>query len=489
MASYVDVTNTLDFAVSFKPSSAFPIDSRTMFGSYESAQAAAQTAVNAGSSESIYYFGMPLTVFANDEATMYIINGDKTLKEVGKMTYGDDKSVVLDANSGKLSLKSFGVEYYAYNDADTIIESGDYTYPDNMPLDPVDGAFVQIGETWYKYSDGSWAESETAGSSVPYYTLTTGWKAGLEPRVIGDSSSGFALAWYEPSTTTVEGLQSTLGTLQTALGELTNRVGVAENDIDAVEGRVGAVEQSINTLNGEAATPGSVKNTVNAAIAEVVAGADTSFDTLKEIADWISSHSDSASAMNSAIVGNTNAINALGTLVGEIPEGATSNTVVEYIAEAIDDVEDTLGTAAYANTTDFATAAQGAKADSAVQSVIAGDTNGYIKVDNVAVKVYEAPVASTSVSGTIKVDGTSLTVVDGVASVLAIDAAKVTNLNTTIGGVVDEKIEALDLSNTYLPKSDVVASGDLNASVDDASDLKAASEKALVNSLTWKTSM
>ena len=221
----------------------------------------------------------------------------------------------------------------------------------------------------------------------------------------------------------------------------------------------------------------------------MVAGADASFDTLKEIADWISSHSDSASAMNSAIVGNTNAINALGTLVGEIPEGATSNTVVEYIAEAIDDVEDTLGTAAYANTTDFATAAQGAKADSAVQSVIAGDTNGYIKVDNVAVKVYEAPVASTSVSGTIKVDGTSLTVVDGVASVLAVDATKVTNLNTTIGGVVDEKIEALDLSNTYLPKSDVVASGDLNASVDDASDLKAASEKALVNSLTWKTSM
>ena len=36
--------------------------------------------------------------------------------------------------------------------------------------------------------------------------------------------------------------------------------------------------------------------------AKIVADAPTSYDTLKEIADWISSHADSASAMNSAIV-------------------------------------------------------------------------------------------------------------------------------------------------------------------------------------------
>ena len=51
-----------------------------------------------------------------------------------------------------------------------------------------------------------------------------------------------------------------------------------------------------------------------------------------------------------------------------------------------------LGTAAFKNTGDFATAAQGAKADSAVQSVAEGSQNGYISVDgtDVAVKGLKA---------------------------------------------------------------------------------------------------
>ncbi|MDE5834439.1 MAG: hypothetical protein K2H26_02845, partial [Ruminococcus sp.] len=44
-------------------------------------------------------------------------------------------------------------------------------------------------------------------------------------------------------------------------------------------------------------------------VVEIVANAPTDFDTLKEIADWIENHEDSASAMNSAISTNTTAIN------------------------------------------------------------------------------------------------------------------------------------------------------------------------------------
>ena len=47
-----------------------------------------------------------------------------------------------------------------------------------------------------------------------------------------------------------------------------------------------------------------------------------------------------------------------------------------------------LDTAAYAKASDFATAAQGAKADTAVQSVVTGTANGTILVDNVAVAVH-----------------------------------------------------------------------------------------------------
>ena len=47
-----------------------------------------------------------------------------------------------------------------------------------------------------------------------------------------------------------------------------------------------------------------------------------------------------------------------------------------------------LDTAAYAKASDFATAAQGTKADTAVQSVVTGTANGTILVDNVAVAVH-----------------------------------------------------------------------------------------------------
>ena len=47
---------------------------------------------------------------------------------------------------------------------------------------------------------------------------------------------------------------------------------------------------------------------VTAKIAQIIANAPEDLDTLKEIADWISTHEDSASAMNAEILANTEAI-------------------------------------------------------------------------------------------------------------------------------------------------------------------------------------
>ena len=49
---------------------------------------------------------------------------------------------------------------------------------------------------------------------------------------------------------------------------------------------------------------------VTAKIAEIVANAPEDLDTLKEISDWISSHANDASAMNTAILANTEAISS-----------------------------------------------------------------------------------------------------------------------------------------------------------------------------------
>ena len=110
---------------------------------------------------------------------------------------------------------------------------------------------------------------------------------------------------------------------------------IAENKYDdtALKGRVSANETAIATLNGEG--EGSVKKQVNDAVAKIVADAPEAYDTLKEISDWISSHANDASAMNSQINTNKSDITILKTLIGTLPDSAESSTIVSYIAEAI----------------------------------------------------------------------------------------------------------------------------------------------------------
>ena len=69
----------LNFSVSFNPTSAFPLDARCYFESLSQAQAAAATAEEAGSTNTVYYIGQKLLVVADGEATWYTIQPDKTL--------------------------------------------------------------------------------------------------------------------------------------------------------------------------------------------------------------------------------------------------------------------------------------------------------------------------------------------------------------------------------------------------------------------------
>lgn len=107
----------------------------------------------------------------------------------------------------------------------------------------------------------------------------------------------------------------------------------SEYDDTTLKARVTANENAITTLNGEG--EGSVKKQVDDAVARIVADAPEAYDTLREISDWISSHADSASAMNSQISTNKTDIEALKALVGELPDTAEAATIVGYIAEAI----------------------------------------------------------------------------------------------------------------------------------------------------------
>lgn len=122
-----------------------------------------------------------------------------------------------------------------------------------------------------------------------------------------------------------------------SLAALTARVDTAEGDIEtakaditALQGRADAVDGKVATLVGEDAGK-SARTIANEELTKQLVPEDAkeSLDTLQEIAAWIQHHPESASAMNAAI-------EALKTKVGDIPEGATSDTIVEYIKELVD---------------------------------------------------------------------------------------------------------------------------------------------------------
>ena len=236
---------TLDFAVAFNRQTAFPLDAKSYFESLELATAAAASAQEAGSSETTYYYGQTVAVVESGKATLYVIQPDNTLKEVGGNIVINENIFAKDAD-GSLNLLGFA--------------------------DAVAGAQL------VKSADGK-------------------------------------ISWVKPDATTVEGLQTAVSTLQITIGDENSGLVKQVNDNSA----------AIEILNGNNTTEGSVAYQ----IAQVVAGADASYDTLKEIADWISTHGTDAAAMNTQITTNKNDIAALKTQVGTEPVATQISTAID----------------------------------------------------------------------------------------------------------------------------------------------------------------
>lgn len=100
-------------------------------------------------------------------------------------------------------------------------------------------------------------------------------------------------------------------------------------DKTELQGNIDTVSGKVTTLIGEDANK-SVRTIANEELAKqlIADGAQESLDTLAEIAAWIQSHPDDASAMNKAI-------DDLEALVGTLPEGVTATTIVGYIQEVV----------------------------------------------------------------------------------------------------------------------------------------------------------
>lgn len=130
-------------------------------------------------------------------------------------------------------------------------------------------------------------------------------------------------------------------------------------DLDALKTRVTNAEGAITTLNGNAQTAGSVDYKIAQAIAGIMENPDEAMNSIQELVEWINDHATDALDLSNQVSTNKTNIANLTALVGNLPEGAASTTVVDYIAEAIG----ALGIGDYAKTTEVTAAINAAIAN------------------------------------------------------------------------------------------------------------------------------
>lgn len=168
-------------------------------------------------------------------------------------------------------------------------------------------------------ADAKAAAAQTAADNLKKYVGT-----------IPESAAAKDVVAYVDEKTSGIASDAELGKLKDRVTTAEGKITTAEGDIDALKGRADAVEGKVTTLIGEDASK-SVRTIANEELAKqlIADGADEKLDTLQEIAAWIQQHPKDASAMNQAIT-------ALKTKVGDIPEGATADTIVAYIKELVE---------------------------------------------------------------------------------------------------------------------------------------------------------
>lgn len=113
--------------------------------------------------------------------------------------------------------------------------------------------------------------------------------------------------WYGKTLREILALQSSGATAEVKALEDKLYVGTPaegnegdEGYVPAVEGDIPAIQARLDVIEGDAKTEGSIKKAAADAVATVVADAPESFDTLKEIAEWIAKDADNEEAFDAA---------------------------------------------------------------------------------------------------------------------------------------------------------------------------------------------
>lgn len=218
-----------DVAVSIKRGNPLPLDSNSVFDSY--------AALETYAAGVLAYPGQIVAVVNTDSTGIYYLDQNLAIQEVGKIPTGDEKSIsIID---GKVQIKNFGDHYFKYVAADPVLPDI-YATSTTLPADAADGTFAKVGTTetfvYYKKVGGVWGTTEETPKTSSY-VKTTGFIDGLQPKVVlkEGTANEYELAWYEPSTETIEGVSSKVAAVDSKVNTVADIAASNKEQIDGVK--------------------------------------------------------------------------------------------------------------------------------------------------------------------------------------------------------------------------------------------------------------
>lgn len=316
-----------DVAVSIKRGNPLPLDSNSVFDSY--------AALETYAAGVLAYPGQIVAVVNTDSTGIYYLDQNLAIQEVGKIPTGDEKSIsIID---GKVQIKNFGDHYFKYVAADPVLPDI-YATSTTLPADAADGTFAKVGTTetfvYYKKVGGVWGTTEETPKASSY-VKTTGFIDGLQPKVVlkEGSANEYELAWYEPSTETIEGVSSKVAAVDSKVNTVADVAASNKEQIDGVK----------NDLFGEGGTKADPKEgSLGKDLADVIAAVGSADSGLtKSLADLTTEVGKKANAADVYTKTQTDtkigeAVAAQGHMKAQVVEGTgqmTENNVLYLVKD------------------------------------------------------------------------------------------------------------------------------------------------------------
>ena len=304
---------------------------------------------------------------------------------------------------------------------------------------------------------------------------------------------------------TLKEIQDYIASDASAADKMTKDIAAAQATADDASAAAANAQADVDALEEVVGTGFSKESTVSAQLSAV----KTTADAAATAANLAKTDASLKSVMDSYVISFGGAKGDVTVKGGQASNGSVNLAVVdnELQASIVG-----LGSAAFTDAGAYATAAQGELADSAVQSVVEGDTNGTIKVDGEAVAVHGLGSAAFTDASAYDVAGSAAAVLGkagdastvmtlygvkeyanklaeetgAAATVTGVDSSAVADASQYVSIALKLENKTVKVASVNVDTQTVADAGENAKGLAEASDVKAYVDNQIsANALAW----